>query len=428
MGQSFVSARTGRQASIATALLAVFAFAPGAAWAEYKLHSGDTLEISVTGVPDLRERAPIAVGGEIALPIGGQLQVGGLLLSEARAKIAESLANKLYQQTTADGREIQHLIAPDTIVVAVAEYRPIYVDGDVARPGELMFRPGMTVRQAIATAGGYDLVQFRMVNPIVQAADFRSDYETLWAQYAMEQARIWRLRTELGEQSVEYGGNDAPVSAEFANRLKQDEAALLAAHMADRERDKALLREAIGKADGQLETLAEKKKKDDEGNQADAADFEKARALTEKGMSTAARLADTRRAVLLSSDQLLQTVVEMSNVDRQRSEFVRQLDKIDSQAHIDAWRDLQESNVRLAEINARLRSAGDKLVYTNRLPSQLMPGSGARPNITVHRMTDDGPQNLTADENLALAPGDVVDIALEAKTSLQALNPPSIAK
>ncbi|MBV8474365.1 MAG: polysaccharide biosynthesis/export family protein, partial [Hyphomicrobiales bacterium] len=428
MGQSFVSARTGRQASIATALLAVFAFAPGAAWAEYKLHSGDTLEISVTGVPDLRERAPIAVGGEIALPIGGQLQVGGLLLSEARAKIAESLANKLYQQTTADGREIQHLIAPDTIVVAVAEYRPIYVDGDVARPGELVFRPGMTVRQAIATAGGYDLVQFRMVNPIVQAADFRSDYETLWAQYAMEQARIWRLRTELGEQSVEYGGNDAPVSAEFANRLKQDEAALLAAHMADRERDKALLREAIGKADGQLETLAEKKKKDDEGNQADAADFEKARALTEKGMSTAARLADTRRAVLLSSDQLLQTVVEMSNVDRQRSEFVRQLDKIDSQAHIDAWRDLQESNVRLAEINARLRSAGDKLVYTNRLPSQLMPGSGARPNITVHRMTDDGPQNLTADENLALAPGDVVDIALEAKTSLQALNPPPIAK
>ncbi len=428
MSQLFVSLRTGREASIATALLVVFTFVPGSALAEYKLHSGDTLEISVTGVPDLRERAPIAVGGEIALPIGGQLQVGGLLLSDARARIAASLANKLYQQTTADGREIQHLIAPDTIVVTIAEYRPIYVDGDVARPGELVFRPGMTVRQAIATAGGYDLVQFRMANPILQAADYRSDYETLWSQYAMEQARIWRLRTELGDQGVEYGGNDAPVPREFANRLKQDEAALLSAHLADRERDKALLREAIAKADSQLETLAEKKKKDDEGNQANSADFEKARALTEKGISTAARLADTRRAVLLSADQLLQTVVEMSNVDRQRSEYVRQLDKIDSQAHIDAWRDLQESNVRLAEINARLRSAGDKLVYTNRLPSQLLPGKGAQPTITVHRMTDEGPQNLTADENLALAPGDVVDVALEAKTSLEALNPPPIAK
>ena len=208
----------------------------------------------------------------------------------------------------------------------------------------------------------------------------------------------------------------------LADHIKQNEAALLKARLSDRERDKALLRDAIAKADNQLATLAEKRKKDEEGTQADADDFEKARALSEKGMATTARLSDTRRAVLLSSDQLLQTVVEMSNVERQRSEFARQLEKVDNQAQVDAWRELQDANLRLAETTARLKSTGEKMVYTNMLPSQLLPGRGGQPTITVHRIGDDGPQSLAADENLELAPGDVVDVALETKGVANALN------
>jgi polysaccharide export outer membrane protein len=395
----------------------VLALVPTSAIAEYKLQSGDTLEISVTGVPDLKQRSPIGVDGEIALPLAGQVKVSGLSVSEARAKIATDLSNKLYPQTTVDGREIQHLILPDTIIVTVADYRPIYVNGDVAKPGELPFRSGMTVRHAVATAGGYDLMQFRLANPVLQAADFRSDYETLWAQFAMEQARIWRLRTELGEQGVEYAGDKAPISAELAQRLMQDQTELLKARLADREKDKALFQEAIGKADVQLNTLAEKKKKDDEGSQADTAEFEKVRELAGKGVTTAARLSETRRAALLSADQLLQTIVEMSNIERQRTEYSRQLEKIDSQAHIDAWRELQDATLRLAEITARLKSTGDKLMYTSLLPSQLTPGKGGRPYITIYRNGPKGPERLTGDEDVELAPGDVVDVALQINSS-----------
>ena len=422
MKQLSRSLGTAVSANWRSALVAAFALFPGTAIAEYKLQSGDTLEVSVTGVPDLRQRSPVGVGGEIALPLAGEIKVIGLTVDEARAKIALGLSNKLYQQTTADGHEIQHLIAPDTIVVTVAEYHPIYVNGDVAKPGELVFRPGMTVRQAVATAGGYDLMQFRLANPVLQTADYRADYESLWAQYAMEQARVWRLRTEIGEQNVEYDADQAPIPAELGNRLKQNETALLKARLADRERDKALLRDAIEKADNQLNTLAEKKKKDEEGNQADAEDLDKARSLTERGMATSTRLSETRRAALLSADQLLQTVVEMSNIDRQRSEFSRQLEKIDNQAHVDAWKELQDANLHLAEIRARLKSTDDKLVYTNLLPSQLLPGRGGKPNITVHRIGESGAQSLAADEDLELAPGDVVDVALEAKGVATTLN------
>jgi polysaccharide export outer membrane protein len=403
-------------------LVAAIAFAPTSAIAQYKLQSGDILEISVTGVPDLRQRAPIGLDGEIALPLAGEIKVGGLSVSEARAKIAADLSNKLYQQTTADGHEIQHLILPATIVVAVAEYRAIYVNGAVTKPGELPFRPGMTVRHAVASAGGYGLMQSPLANPILQAADIRSDYETLWAQFAMEQARIWRLRTELGEQNVRYAGDEAPMPAELDKRFVQDETELLKARLADRERDRGLLREAITKADLQLSTLADKKKKDDEGSRADTADFESVRALAEKGVTTASRLSETRRAALLSADQLLQTIVEMSNVERQRDDYARQLEKIDSQAHVDARKELQDANLRLAEITARLKSAGDKLMYTSTLQSQSTPGRNARPDITVYRKGENGPERLTADEDLELAPGDVVDVALETKGVAGALN------
>jgi len=395
-------------------LLIALMLVPTSASAEYKLQPGDVLEISVIGVPDLRQRSQIGVDGEIVLPLVGQVKVGGLSVSEARRIITQSLSNKLYQQATNDGREAQHLILPDTIVVTVAEYRPIYVKGDVAKPGEYLFRPGMTVRQAVAVAGGYDVMQLRLANPFLQAADFRSEDEALRVEFATEQARVWRLRTELGEQGVEYAIDKALVPTELAERLLQTETQHLKARVAAREKDKALLRDAIAKASLQLSILAEKKEKDQEGNQADTADFEKVRDLSRTGLTPAARLSDTRRAALLSSDQLLQTIVEMSNLERQRDEFSIQLEKIDAQARIDALKELQDANSRIAQITARLRGAGEKLKYAG-LQSQLTRGTGERPEITVYRNGENGRERLAADEDLVLAPGDVIDVVLEAK-------------
>ena len=393
--------------------------------AQYKLQPGDTMEISVAGVPELRRRSPIEVDGAITVPLLGQVKVGGLSILEARVLIIAKLSKKVYQHRTNDGREIQHLILPDEIIVVVSEYRPIYVNGDVAKPGEHPFRPTMTVRQAVALAGGYDLVRFGLVNPFLQAADVRSEYEALWAEFATEQARVRRLRTELGERGVE---NDAaikaPIPAELDERLKHAATEHLNARVADREKNKALLVHAIEKMGLQMAILTDKKKKDEEGYQADYEDFEKVKQLAVRGVSTTMRLTDARRSVLLSSNQLLQTLVEMSNLERQRGEYAIRLEKIDSQNRIDAWREMQEANLRLAQITARLRSASDKLKYTGRLQSQLGRGRSGRLDITVYRKGENGSDRLTGNEDLELLPGDVVDVALEIESAVEALVPP----
>ena len=115
----------------------------------------------------------------------------------------------------------------------------------------------------------------------------------------------------------------------------------------------------------------------------------------------------------MSSEQYLQTIVEMSNVERQRDEYTRQLEAIDSQSRIDNLQELQKSDLHLAEISARLKSASDKLTRVGALRSQLGQATDTRLQITVHRKGETGPQVLTADEDLKLAPGDVVDVALQ---------------
>ncbi len=390
------------------------------ALADYKLQPGDTLELSVAGLPDFRQRLLIGVDGKVNASLVGRVQVSGLSIDEAQEMLADSLANKQYSQAAADGREIPHLIQSDQVFVSVAEYRPIYVYGDVARPGEYMFRPGMTVRQAVAVAGGYGVVAqaARTANPVLETADFRSEYQALSAQFAAEQARIWRLRTELGED-VEYVEAVAVPDA-LAERLKQAATGHLEARLADGDNDKALLRKAVEETNRQLKLLAEKKEKDEEGIRADTDDYESVRQLFQKGLAQTARLSEARRAVLLSSTQLLDTIVQASNIERQRGEYVRLLDKIDSERRIAAWRDLQEAYVSLAQISARLKGAAQKLALTGQSPSSSA-AEAAPPDITVHRQGEQGPEALPGNEDFGLAPGDVVEVVLPQTDPVEAV-------
>src|SRR5713101_5477031 len=199
--------------------------------AEYRLDVGDVLEISVAGVPDLRQRVAVQLDGSISFPLLGTFVVAGLPPSEVRAKIQATLPTKVFRQRAPDGREIVIVIEPDQVTASVVEYRPIYVNGDVSRPGAQAYRPLMTVRQAVALSGGYEIMRFRMNNPFLEAADFRSEYESLWTEFAKEQAHIWRLKIELGgedkaEQSILQG---TPLPSSMVSQMTRLEAEQLKA-------------------------------------------------------------------------------------------------------------------------------------------------------------------------------------------------------
>ncbi|WP_336486908.1 polysaccharide biosynthesis/export family protein [Methylobacterium nigriterrae] len=392
------------------AICASVLFSSTSARAAYLLQSGDVLELVVAGVPELRQRSTVGIDGEVSFPIAGQLTAAGTDISDLQSRLLAVMASKVYQQRTTNGREVTHVIEPGEISVSVVAYRQIYLSGDVARPGEQPYRNGMTVRQAIAVAGGYDVLR-RVDDSTLQSSDLRAEYESLSADYVREQARERRVRMELGEKpGTEPANPKIPVASDLMRRLAEAEDNQFKARTTDLERERKYLQDAIQTSVAQLGVLAEKRNKDEANNKADIADFEQMRDLFQRGVTVNVSISASRRAVLLSSTQILRTIVETSNIERQRTDYERQMTRLLAQRRQELLRELQDTNVRVAQLNARLRSVGEKLLYSSTVQSQLIRGTGAHPDILVHRLSTRN--SIPGDENTELQPGDTVSVAL----------------
>jgi len=385
--------------------------------AEYRIQAGDTLEIAVAGMPDWRQRVEVQLDGSISYPLLGTLVVAGLSPLEVRTKIQGILPKKVFRQSTPDGRERVVVLEADQITANVVEYRPIYVNGDVSKPGVQAYHPLMTVRQAVALCGGYEIMRFRMNNPFLESADFRSEYESLWADFAKEQVHIWRIRTELGEgdhldQKVL---QDIPLSSSTISQIKRLEAEQLKSRQEDYQREKEFIRRGINQAEEHIGVLSESLKTQEEGIQADMQDFRRITDLFGKGAVAITRITEARRALLWSSTLKLQTTSQWMSQKKQREEVSRHLQRLDDQRRMDLLRELQDAGVRLSQTSARLQGVAEKLQYTALVRSQLVRGSGGKPQIAIIRKGENGREHLAAEEDFELQPGDVVEVALRAE-------------
>ena len=382
--------------------------------AEYRVNVGDILEVAVAGVPELGHRAPVQIDGNISLPLVGVVPVAGLPLSQIRDQIRVALARKVFRQRTPDGREIVVVIEPDEVTTIVAEYRPIYVNGDVSKPGEYPYRPATTVRQVIAVAGGYDIMHVRMNNPYLESADLRSEYGSLWTEFAKEQARMWRIKNELGDGAQISPGalTDVPIARSAISEIVHAETEYLKTKQSDYQQEKAFLQRGVRQGDDEVRVLSEQQKKEEEGFQSDLEDLQKASDLFSKGALTSPRVTDARRAVLLSSTRKLQTSAQLLQVKKQQDEFARKLTKLDDQRRLDLLRELQDTSLRLNQTREKLQSVGEKLQYTAMVRSQLVRGAGSKPDIAIIRKGEKGPERIIASEDTELQPGDAVEVTL----------------
>jgi polysaccharide export outer membrane protein len=402
---------------LASRLLAASLLLSGAlpaAAAEYRLDVGDVIEISIARIPTLQRRIPIQLDGTVSFPLLGSVIVAGLTPRQAEVKIQSGLATKVYQASNVNGPGGDIVIQADEVSATVVEYRPIYVDGDVSRPGEFAYRPRMTVRQAVALSGGYDTLRYRAVNPILEGADLRSDYESLWTDLAKERAHIARIRAELADKNDfdQTALTKVPLPRSTLSEILQVESEALHVRQRDRQRQKAFLQSAVKQGNEQIAVLSEQRATEQKGVQADAEELQRSLDLYSKGTLTSPRVTDARRAVLLSSSRALQTNVQLIQLKRQQDEISRQLEQLDDVRRVELLRELQDSQVRLAEIRAKLQGVGDKLEYTSLLKSRVARGNGSKAEIAVIRKSGDARERLETTEDTELQPGDVVEISL----------------
>lgn len=107
----------------------------------YKLASGDVVRINVFGEPDLSfEEIRLTDAGTFSYPFIGELRARGKTASELEQMLVDKLKG-------------EYLINP-RVSVSVLTYREFFISGEVKEPGGYPFQPGLTLRRAIALAGG----------------------------------------------------------------------------------------------------------------------------------------------------------------------------------------------------------------------------------------------------------------------------------
>jgi polysaccharide export outer membrane protein len=107
----------------------------------YVLGAGDKLRLIVFGEEALSGEFVVSAAGSVSLPLVGEVRAAGATLTGFRASVVSALT--------------QGYLKDPRVSVEVLTYRPFYILGEVARPGEYPYTSGLTVLNAIATAGGY---------------------------------------------------------------------------------------------------------------------------------------------------------------------------------------------------------------------------------------------------------------------------------
>lgn len=399
------------------AVLALLSTLPVAVAADpssaYRISPGDTVEIGITSIPDRTQRAVVQIDGTIALPEAGTVSVGGLTPPELQNRMQAILPTKIFHIRMPDGREQMAVVRPSDVTAVIAEYRPVYVTGDVLTPGQQAYRPLMTVRQAIAVAGGFSLLRARANQPGADPTDLRRDYEMIWGEYTRDYLHSARLRAELDKQESfdMQPPQGSPLSPSLAAGIAKAEAEALKLSLGNFRQEQSFVEKGAKDAAAQIEALMKRAQDESDGVKADEEDLEQVTKLFKAGNLTNNRLADVRRAVLLSSSRALETSVELMRTRRQQDDFARQLERNENQRRIALLNELRDAEVRLADIGTRLRAASQKLQPLGATAAPLsIAGETVRAQMTIVRNVDGQWRKQVSGEDAEVAPGDTIEV------------------
>lgn len=111
-----------------------------AASAPHRFQGGEKIKIIVFNESSLSGDYDIDPNGMVSLPLAGTVRAVGL----TQAQFEKELAQKFRSD---------YLRNPK-VTVAILQFRPIYIVGEVEKQGEYPFKPGLNVLTAMAAAGG----------------------------------------------------------------------------------------------------------------------------------------------------------------------------------------------------------------------------------------------------------------------------------
>lgn len=389
-------------------------FASGASAADYKLGPMDKVNVKVvqwqTAEGTFREWPAITntyminASGSLSLPFAGEVQAAGKTTQQVAAEIAHSVQQKLG------------LIDLPEASVEVLEFRPVFVSGVVQIPGKYPFEPEMTVLKAVSLAGG-------MRRSTDEGQRFERDFFNAEGSYVVLVAERNRLLATLARIKAELeNAGSITTPSELADDPQAN--ALMSAEkeiMSSRTDSVKLQLSALD----ELKTLYEaeivslEKKMVVQNRQMELAKNELASigSLADRGLVVNSRLMDLKTSVADMEGKLLDLDTASLRAKQEVNKARRDATDLENDRKAELAIENRTTQAALDENNLKL--AMYKKLMAEALVSApeaagLAAGGAAAPvmRFSIVRSANGKTQEIAAQENTVLVPGDVVKVAV----------------
>jgi polysaccharide export outer membrane protein len=121
---------------------------------DYLLGPADKVRVTVYGEPSLSGEFFVTGSGLMSLPLIGEIKAGGMTVGQFQVAVQKALS---------DG-----YLKDPRVSAEVLTFRPFYILGEVEKPGTYPYTSGLTVLNAVATAGGFT---------------YRADKKNVWIKH-----------------------------------------------------------------------------------------------------------------------------------------------------------------------------------------------------------------------------------------------------
>jgi exopolysaccharide production protein ExoF len=345
----------------------------------------------------------VGVSGSLSLPFIGQLDVAGKTTGQVGEEIGAQLQSKFALRNLPSAS------------VEVAQFRPVFLTGDVQTPGEYPYAPNVTVLKAVSLAGGLrrsDAGQ-RFARDFINARGDAAVYDDQRGRLLARQARLQaevRGDTEIAK---------TPALEKILNidALLESENAL----MKSRSERYTLQLKALTDLRQLLETEVEslQKKSETQNRQLQLAneDKEKVNRLNEQGLALAQRRISAEERAAEVESSLLD--IDTSSLRAKQDINKATQDEINLRNDWVAQRskELQDTEAELQKLNLQLGTSRELMSEALAQSAEAIrfDPSGKSASITYVIVREEGGKSkeIKADETTPVQPGDVIKVSSE---------------
>ncbi|MGI6244498.1 MAG: polysaccharide biosynthesis/export family protein [Pseudochelatococcus sp.] len=385
-----------------TLFAAVLLAAAGAAAAAPALQPGDTLSIQIARFPEFSRNATIADDGTVRVGGVGPVRAAGLTLDDVSAAITAALKERLGLETT-------------SVLIDIAQHRPVVVYGDGVRGAEVAYRPGMTIVHALAAsrtrgseADGSVLEKLeaeRVVTRLVQNQERLALALSLRARLVAERDDGEIVAPDLsglGLQDVRIAEivQSEKALRDLRKRQLQDQIDNLARQRAAVER--------------QIASLAQELELQREREYVATEAATRLRALDARGLATQNRLVEVNTELVNARLLVIRILADRAGAETRLAQIDTAESDLKAQRTLELVRMLADVETEIAaarrDVAAGRRESGLAEEHLGGLSAAAAPGASS---YRIHRENAGGAQVIEAELFARLEPGDIVEVVRE---------------